>query len=417
MFQNLNGSAFHPKCNTNGQDLFRRIPCPKGELCVDEDAPWNVIKKNQFTYVIENTGQPRFWYVSMVACYLDEKTCSWHHYTGASATNNKTSMNMPQTIQYDFWLVNGSPNLSFYNTLLYQFSFDRQNTLELYLVFWLCYVILLPVQIYAVRTQKHPVTKLFTFSLVLEFIALCFNVLHTVKFAADGVGFEGMSVAGDILDIMSRTLFMLLLLLLAKGWAVTRLELTYKPLLFGVWLGYGIVHSLLYVWNQTEVDIIEEIDEYQTWPGWLILTLRVAIMTWFVLELRNTMMYEHNMPKLNFLLHFGASSLVWFVYLPIIALIALQISPLWRFKFLLGITYSADCLAFCVMAHLLWPTRSEQYLLLAPADYTAGIDELEEFDESPHVVHSDTAALTAHDDEDVIFSQATPTPANGHAFS
>lgn len=59
MFQNLNSSAYHPKCNAYGQDLFRRIPCPKGELCVDEDTPWNVIKKNQFTYVIQNTGQPR----------------------------------------------------------------------------------------------------------------------------------------------------------------------------------------------------------------------------------------------------------------------------------------------------------------------------------------------------------------------
>ncbi|CAH0406889.1 unnamed protein product [Chilo suppressalis] len=420
MFENLNNSAFHPKCNPHGQDLFRRIPCRKSELCVDEDTPWNVIKKNQFTYVIENTGQPRFWYISMVACYLDESTCSWHHYRGAPSKDNQTLTKNSQTIHYDFWLVNGSPNLSLYNTLLYQFSFDRQNTLELYLVFWLCYVILLPVQIYAVRTQKHPVTKLFTFSLVLEFIALCFNVLHTVKFAADGEGFLDLSVAGDILDIMSRTLFMLLLLLLAKGWAVTRLELTYKPLVFGVWLAYGIVHILLYVWNTTEVDIIEEIDEYQTWPGWLILTLRVVIMTWFVVELRNTMIYEHNMPKLNFLLHFGASSLVWFVYLPVIALIALQISPLWRFKFLLGITYSADCLAFCVMAHLLWPTRSEQYLLLAPSDYTAGIEELDEFNEAPHVVHSDTLALTAAesvnaDDEDVIFTR--PTHKNGLAFS
>ncbi|XP_022814458.1 integral membrane protein GPR180 [Spodoptera litura] len=249
MFQNLNGTAYHPKCNAYGQDLFRRIPCPKGELCVDEDTPWNVIKKNQFTYVIQNSGQPRFWYVSMVSCYLDEVTCTWHHYTGAPSSDNKTLTNIPQIINYDFWLVNGSPNLSFYNTLLYQFSFDRQNTLELYLVFWLCYIILLPVQIYAVRTQKHPVTKLFTFSLVLEFIALCFNVLHTVKFAVDGVGFAGLAAAGDVLDIMSRTLFMLLLLLLAKGWAVTRLELTYKPLVFGVWLAYGIVHILLYVWN------------------------------------------------------------------------------------------------------------------------------------------------------------------------
>lgn len=59
MFQNLNATAYHPKCNAYGQDLFRRIPCSKGELCVDEDTPWNVIKKNQFTYVIQNSGQPR----------------------------------------------------------------------------------------------------------------------------------------------------------------------------------------------------------------------------------------------------------------------------------------------------------------------------------------------------------------------
>ncbi|XP_063625655.1 transmembrane protein 145 [Cydia splendana] len=410
MFQNLNTSAYHPKCNAGGQDFFRRIPCPKNEVCVDEDSLWNVVKKSQFTYDIENPGQPRFWYVSMVSCYLNETTCTWHHYKGAPSKDNKTMTNVPQKVQYDFWLVNGNPNQSLYNSLMYQFSFDHQNTLELYLVFLLCYIVLVPVQIYAVRTQKHPVTKLFTCSLILEFGAICFNFLHTVKFAADGVGFTGLDVAGDILDIMSRTLFMLLLLLLAKGWAVTRLELTYKPLVFGVWLAYGIVHILLYVWNTTEVDIIEEIDEYQTWPGWLILTLRVAIMSWFVLELRNTMMYEHNMAKLNFLLHFGASSLVWFVYLPVIALIALQISPLWRFKFLLGITYSADCLAFCVMTHLLWPTRSEQYLLLAPSDYTAGIEELDEFNESPHVVHSDTVALTADsvnvDDEDVIFTRS-----------
>jgi hypothetical protein len=87
---------------------------------------------------------------------------------------------------------------------------------------------------------------------------------------------------------------------------------------------------------QTEVDIIEDIDEYQTWPGWFILLFRSAIMIWFLYELRNTMTYEHNTQKLNFLLHFGASSLVWFIYLPIIALIALQVSALWRFKLLLG---------------------------------------------------------------------------------
>lgn len=88
-------------------------------------------------------------------------------------------------------------------------------------------------------------------------------------------------------------------------------------------------------------------------------------MFWFLYELRNTMKYEHSNKKLDFLLHFGASSLVWFIYLPVVAVIALQVSPMWRCKLLLGITNSADCLAYCVMTGLLWPNRSGQYLLLA----------------------------------------------------
>jgi len=154
---------------------------------------------------------------------------------------------------------------------------------------------------------------------------------------------------------------MLVLLVLAKGWAVTRTELTGKPFIFTIWTIYSVVHILLYIWNQvtwiqgtcisanqsnhcvtcssslqTEVDVIEDIDEYQTWPGWLILILRTVIMMWFVYELKDTMDHEHQPHKLNFFLHFGAQALVWFIYLPIVALIALQVSPLWRSKLLLG---------------------------------------------------------------------------------
>ncbi|XP_046746586.1 transmembrane protein 145 [Diprion similis] len=374
MFDTLNQSSYDWHCNDKGHDYLRRVPCPVGRLCVDEDSKWNVVKDHQFTYVIQDLDRPRFWYVSLVACYRNTTTCKWQHYDGQDE------------LKYDIWLVNGSPNSSSVNALSYQFSYDRQNTVELYLLFFLCYVILVPFQLYAARMQRHPVTRLFTVSLLLEFLAICLILLHVLKFALDGVGYEQLEVAGDIFDILSRTSFMLLLLLLAKGWAVTRMELTWKPLVFAIWLCYGIVHILLYVWNMTEVDIIEDIDEYQTWPGWFILLFRSAIMVWFLYELRNTMTYEHNTQKLNFLLHFGASSLVWFIYLPIIALIALQVSALWRFKLLLGITYSADCFAYCVMAHLLWPTRSEQYFLLAQGADNG--DELDEFNEAPHVLNN-----------------------------
>lgn len=384
MFKQIKSSAFDPKCSGNGTDLLRRIPCPKGKLCPDEDNPWNVVKNHQFTYVLQDFKHPSFWYVSIVACFHNVNTCDWEYYDAKSTYE----------IDYDIWLVNGNPNNSAYSTLTYQFSFDRQNTLELYLVFWLCYMVLVPLQCHAVKAQKHPVTRLFTASLFLDFVALCLSLIHTLKYALDGEGYPKLAMTGDIFDILSRTSFMLLLLLLAKGWAVTRLELTWKPLVFAIWLCYGIIHIILYVWNLTEVDIIEDIDEYQTWPGWLIIVFRSLIMIWFLYELRTTMSYEHNTQKLNFLLHFGASSLVWFIYLPILALIALHVSALWRFKLLLGITYSADCFAYCVMAHLLWPTRSEQYFLLK-VQSSADLEELDEFDEAPHIVNNSYTSLSS----------------------
>lgn len=82
-----------------------------------------------------------------------------------------------------------------------------QNTLEMYLVFFLWYLVLVPVQVYAATRQSHPVTRLFTASLLLEFLAFCFILVHVMKFALDGVGLSRLAVAGDILDILSRVSF------------------------------------------------------------------------------------------------------------------------------------------------------------------------------------------------------------------
>lgn len=192
MFETLNQSSYDPHCNEKGHDYLRRVPCPRGGLCVDEDVPWHVIKGHQFTYVIQDLGRPRFWYVSLVACYRNLLTCKWQHYEGHDE------------LDYDIWLVNGNPNSSGVNALSYQFSYDRQNTVELYLLFFVCYVILVPFQLYAARMQRHPVTRLFTASLLLEFLAICLILIHVLKFALDGVGYQQLEVAGDIFDILSR---------------------------------------------------------------------------------------------------------------------------------------------------------------------------------------------------------------------
>ncbi|XP_022242970.1 uncharacterized protein LOC106460515 isoform X2 [Limulus polyphemus] len=331
MFQKINTIAYDSECNDVGsEDFLRHIPCPKDKLCEEEDVAERVVPGHQLTYAVQNSNQPRFWYVSLVACHRTPNVCDWRE----STQDSRAAM------EYDVWLVNGNPFISNRNPLEYQFSFDQQM------------------------------------------LSLFSTLIHMIKFAFDGMGIEALSIAGEVVRLFAQSLFMLLLLLIAKGWAITRPELTWKPVLFCVWLLYTFVDVLLYVWNMTEVDVIEDIDEYQTFPGWIIIIFRLIIMTWFLYELRSTMLEENDRAKLRFYLHFGAGILVWFVYLPIVALIALQVSALWRQKLLLGITSSADFLAYAIMTHLLWPTRSEQYFQLQ-TDSDVG-EELEEFNEAPH---------------------------------
>ena len=65
--------------------------------------------------------------------------------------------------------------------------------------------------------------------------------------------------------------------------------------------------------------MIEDIEEYQTIPGIIILVLRVIVMLVFLAALRDTMAHEYTPERINFFLHFGAASLVWFIYLPVCA--------------------------------------------------------------------------------------------------
>lgn len=62
MFEKIDKVAYFYECNEEGQqDFIRRVPCPVGKVCVDEEArPINVISGNQFTFKIQDLNQPRF---------------------------------------------------------------------------------------------------------------------------------------------------------------------------------------------------------------------------------------------------------------------------------------------------------------------------------------------------------------------
>lgn len=214
----------------------------------------------------------------MVACYRNSTTCTWHYFDAKKFRSNYVNSSADFEIDYDIHLVNGNPGQSSANPFTFHFSFDQQYILEMNLIFLVVYLCLVPMQIYAVRIQKHPVTKLFTISLILEFISLLFIMSYYINYTISGVGNESIRSAGEILDIFSRvsaglasftasahsdnsffvhlrtlqTSFMLILLLLAKGWAVTRQQITRSNwnLLMSIWIPYCAFHVVLYIWNR-----------------------------------------------------------------------------------------------------------------------------------------------------------------------
>jgi len=138
----------------------------------------------------------RYWYISMVACSRNR--------TNASSCYWTNDLSRQITIDYDVWIVNGDPAKSHLNPLEHQFSFELHDTFELFLMFFLLYTFLLPVQIYALSIRRHTIPLLITSCMCLEFLGIACNFVHVAKFAHDGQGVGPLRVAGKCHNICQR---------------------------------------------------------------------------------------------------------------------------------------------------------------------------------------------------------------------
>ncbi|WAR19684.1 TM145-like protein [Mya arenaria] len=329
MFHKIDTMAFDYPCHADpahGEDFLRKVPCPVGKLCKDEDNPANVLPGYQFTYKVQNSVQPRFWYLSLVACQRPSKTCKW--------TEIRT-LNIE--VDYDIWLVNGDPASKHLNPFEHQFSFEMHDVFEIYAIFFVVYIPTLIVWLYAYLKQVHRITKMLTACIVTEFTGIVFNFLHVFIFSFNGIGASWLKVLGNFLGIFAECLFMLLLLVVAKGWTITTMKLSSKKQIFCFWGIYTLLNAVFFIMSLIKMDIITNVDEWNSWPGYLIVGFRVIIMVWFFLELRATIRHGQHSPRLDFFHQFAAFYLVWLLYLPVLVLIADQISYLWRYKTILSL--------------------------------------------------------------------------------
>lgn len=300
--------------------------------------------------------------------------------------------------------------------------------------------------------------SVFTFALFAETVSTVLEALHQLVLTygreiheftqLDPKTFTNLHYIAQLIHITSINFFILFLLIVAKGWPITRRDMPFKYAFALFWSLCLSADLITFYWttitaiarNFTDINfnnsnsttnlsttttstmegsisalstttiattlildtnattsnplsnlsstIMESLpkdqEQFNTTPKRLSLLLRVVIMLFFLLELRTTMILEQEKRKLQFYLHFGALTMVWFVHTVIVYVISLRVDSNWQSKLISGFSSAANFLGFAVTTRLLWPKNSNSYLFrkhrgVPPGNASDEVFELDNF--------------------------------------
>lgn len=224
--------------------------------------------------------------------------------------------------------------------------------------------------------------------------------------------------SAQLLHTIAINFFILFLLIVAKGWPITRRDMPFKCAFAIFWLSCLTADLITSYWTTITIvakgfsnngpynttlllnlsssessmeqtplslatpspaqlsspnpmtnlstaiigNITSDQEQFNSVPRKWSLLLRFVIMVYFLCELRKTMILEQEKKKLQFYLNFGALTMVWFVHTLIVYIISLRVDSTWQSKLISGFSSAANFLGFAVTTRLLWLKNSRSYL-------------------------------------------------------
>ena len=178
------------------------------------------------------------------------------------------------------------------------FSADEQGLFEFHTTMLVAYISLFVVYIvmYTTRWDDEAfVYKIEVFSAVL-FCCSAYHglmVAHYLEYAYDGIGRPWCVATAEAAEALSTILFTLLLLLISKGWMVSKMRLKRKTRLLQMCVTIALtgLHTLLFVLEYVNRDPAECYHTYESSSARVLVILRLFITGWFVVAriVRTTM--------------------------------------------------------------------------------------------------------------------------------
>lgn len=256
----------------------------------------------------------------------------------------------------------------------------------LYLCAFLVYIPFMVVHFYGVvqLSRKleyvHPMVKLFAVVVFLQSVVVILNMLHWGHYKNNGKGIPILVVVADGVDLVVRTLFVLILMLISQGWTISGDELTGKKQVLGMVGSYFVISALILLWQFADFDpaatspvLILQISIY------LINFVWVGLAVWFGMTIYKSFVQEDNPVKKTLYRNLAFVYFPWFFGLPAVSILTLMLSPWVAMKAYSTVSVLFSMFGFFVLSFLLWPSRAEEYFNISTPDVMqANIDTYEQ---------------------------------------
>jgi len=239
---------------------------------------------------------------------------------------------------------------------------DGLNTF--YIVFLLLSVGLLAATIYnTVKSTRaltflHPLMRLNLYVVALQFIA---NLLHTAHFtslAYDGYGAPLIELLGDILDVATRVVFIMVLILIASGWTISRASLPNRGLVIGFSVLFAVLQivSLFVLYLGVDPAAPELPTDVKVF-NYVVIGLGFVFALWFIITAVHTIRTERNKDKQGILIVFSLFISVYIISLPFVSFLSIALDAWVRERVVAMYSTSVTFAAVVYLGALLWHTR------------------------------------------------------------
>ncbi|XP_071948626.1 transmembrane protein 145-like [Antedon mediterranea] len=247
------------------------------------------------------------------------------------------------------------------------FSADERHILETNVVFLGLYCVILfsLCRFKSVMHQRrllHASYQVFCWSCYIQTLSIFLQAVALIEYATNGIGLPNLEMIGEILSSCSSITFVLLLILVAKGYTVTRARL--RPVtslkICILMTCYCITYSSLYVYREIKFDPRDVISKYASVAGYGLIILQFIGMLWMYYAGFFTI--KKNANKINFYLIFLAVFTFWFLAVPITVWMSNSlIAKLKRTKIINGVEHATLLYGHFIFLSLTRPSADNTY--------------------------------------------------------